>query len=133
MLRGEEGFMSLMLKYKKALELTNEYKFEDLSVEEGGGKLQIKGTAPYEMDKNLVWDAIKENAGWEGEIAANIKVANADIYGRYTVKAGDSLSKIAAKVLDKPGRYTEIFENNKDILKNPDVIHPGQVLKIPRK
>ena len=125
--------MSLMVKYKKALELTGEYKFDDLSVEEVGGKLQIKGTAPYAMEKDLVWDAIKENAGWEAEVAANIKVKNNDVYGRYTVKSGDTLGKIAARTLGKANRYTEIFENNKDILKNPDLIKPGQVLKIPQK
>jgi len=125
--------MALMLKYKKALELTGEFKFEDLSVEEVAGKLEIKGTAAYAMERDMVWDAIKENTGWEAEVAANIKVKNADAYGRYVVKSGDSLSKIAARTLGKAGRYTEIFEDNKDILKDPNLIKPGQVLKIPQK
>ncbi len=125
--------MALMVKYKKALEVTNEYKFSDLAVEEVAGKLQVKGTAQYEMDKNLFWDAVKENAGWENEVQAQIKVANNDVYGRYTVKSGDTLGKIAALVLGKANRYPEIFENNKDVLKNPDLIKPGQVLKIPKK
>ena len=125
--------MALMVKYKKALEVTNEYKFGDLSVEEVAGKLQVKGTAQHEMDKNLFWDAVKENAGWENEVAAQIQVANNDVYGRYTVKSGDTLGKIAGLVLGKANRYNEIFENNKDILKNADLIQPGQVLKIPQK
>lgn len=49
----------------------------------------------------------------------------------YTVVAGDSLSKIAKKIYGDPGRWKEIFETNKDTIKNPDLIHPGQVLKIP--
>jgi nucleoid-associated protein YgaU len=49
----------------------------------------------------------------------------------YTVVAGDSLSKIAKKLLGSANRWREIHELNKDAIKNPDLIHPGQVLKIP--
>jgi nucleoid-associated protein YgaU len=47
------------------------------------------------------------------------------------VVAGDSLSKIAKKIYGDGKRWKEIFEANKDKIKNPDLIHPGQVLKIP--
>lgn len=125
--------MALMEKYRDTLELSGELIGEDLEVSEETGKLHIKGSAAHEMEKNLVWDSIKSHAGWEGEVAASIKVKNADVYGRYTVKKGDTLSKIAERVLGKANRYREIFESNKDILKNPDLIHPGQVLVIPKK
>jgi nucleoid-associated protein YgaU len=125
--------MALMQKYRDTLELTGELIGEDLEVSEEAGKLHIKGTSAHEMEKNLVWDSIKSHDGWEGEVAASIKVKNADVYGRYTVKKGDTLSKIAERVLGKANRYREIFESNKDILKNPDLIHPGQVLVIPKK
>ena len=49
----------------------------------------------------------------------------------YTVVGGDSLSKIAKKIYGDASRWKEIFEANKDTVKNPDLIHPGQVLKIP--
>lgn len=49
----------------------------------------------------------------------------------YTVAAGDSLSKIAKKLYGDSGKWKRIFEANRDIIKNPDLIHPGQVLKIP--
>jgi nucleoid-associated protein YgaU len=49
----------------------------------------------------------------------------------YTVVAGDSLSKIAKKVYGKSSKWKVIFEANRDIVKDPDLIHPGQVLKIP--
>ena len=49
----------------------------------------------------------------------------------YTVVAGDSLSKIAKKLLGNANRWHEIHELNKDVVKNPNLIHPGQVLKIP--
>ena len=49
----------------------------------------------------------------------------------YTVVSGDTLSKIAKKLLGNANRWPEIHELNKDVVKNPDLIHPGQVLKIP--
>jgi nucleoid-associated protein YgaU len=49
----------------------------------------------------------------------------------YTVVAGDSLSKIAKNLLGNANRWCDIHELNKDTVKNPDLIHPGQVLKIP--
>ncbi|MEO7867002.1 MAG: LysM peptidoglycan-binding domain-containing protein [Candidatus Eisenbacteria bacterium] len=49
----------------------------------------------------------------------------------YVVKAGDSLSKIAKVVYGDVTAWRKIYEANRDIIKNPDLIHPGQVLKIP--
>jgi nucleoid-associated protein YgaU len=51
----------------------------------------------------------------------------------YTVVKGDSLSKIARRVYGDAGQWRRIFEANRDQIKNPDLIHPGQVLKIPPK
>ena len=49
----------------------------------------------------------------------------------YTVVAGDNLSKIAKHFYGDANKWKRIFEANHDTIKNPDVIHPGQVLKIP--
>ena len=49
----------------------------------------------------------------------------------YVVKAGDSLSKIAKEALGDASRWKEIFEANKDQIKDPNQIHPGQELRIP--
>ncbi len=51
----------------------------------------------------------------------------------YTVKPGDSLSKIAKALYGDAGKWTAIYEANKDSIKNPDLIHPGQVLKLPQE
>jgi nucleoid-associated protein YgaU len=48
-----------------------------------------------------------------------------------TVAAGDSLSKIAKRELGDANKWHAIFEANKDKIKDPDLIHPGQVLTIP--
>jgi nucleoid-associated protein YgaU len=49
----------------------------------------------------------------------------------YTVKKGDYLSKISKEVYGNANKYNIIFEANKPMLKNPDLIYPGQVLVIP--
>ncbi len=49
----------------------------------------------------------------------------------YEVKKGDSLSKIAEQYYGDKMLYPRIFEANKDILKDPNKIQPGQKLRIP--
>lgn len=49
----------------------------------------------------------------------------------YTVKSGDTLSKIAKAHYGDARKYPQIFEANKPLLKDPDKIYPGQVLRIP--
>jgi nucleoid-associated protein YgaU len=48
-----------------------------------------------------------------------------------TVKSGESLSKIAKRELGDASKWKAIYEANKDKIKDPDLIHPGQVLDIP--
>lgn len=50
----------------------------------------------------------------------------------YTVKSGDSLSKIAKKYYGNGAKYPVIFEANKEVIENPDLIYPGQRLRIPK-
>ena len=49
----------------------------------------------------------------------------------YTVKSGDSLSKIAKHFYGDASKWHRIYEANKDKIKNPDLIHPGQEFTIP--
>ena len=49
----------------------------------------------------------------------------------YTVRKGDSLSKIAKREYGDAQQWRRIYENNRDIIDNPDLIHPGQVLRLP--
>ena len=52
-------------------------------------------------------------------------------FATYTVKSGDSLSAIAKRIYGEAGQWHRIFEANRDKIKNPDLIQPGQELKIP--
>ena len=49
----------------------------------------------------------------------------------YTVVKGDSLSKIAKRFYGDAQQWRKIFEANKDQIKDPDLIHPGQTFRIP--
>jgi nucleoid-associated protein YgaU len=49
----------------------------------------------------------------------------------YTVQAGDSLSKIAKREYGDASQWKKIHEANRDLIKDPDLIHPGQTLKLP--
>jgi nucleoid-associated protein YgaU len=49
----------------------------------------------------------------------------------YTVRSGDSLSKIAHRIYGHSRHWRLIFDANRDQLDNPDLIQPGQVLQLP--
>jgi nucleoid-associated protein YgaU len=51
----------------------------------------------------------------------------------YTVKSGDSLSKIAKNFYGDAQEWRKIYDANKDQISNPDLIQPGWKLKIPQK
>jgi len=54
-------------------------------------------------------------------------------HATYVVVKGDSLSKIAAREYGDANKWRAIYEANKDLISDPDLIHPGQELTIPRK
>jgi nucleoid-associated protein YgaU len=120
-------------KYQSALSLAGELGFTGLDVKEEAGKLKIKGTAPYAFDKDLFWDKLKTVSTWQTDVEVNIGVQKTDVYGYYTVKPGDTLSKLAKAHLGDGKRYMEIFNLNKNILKDPDKIQVGQKLQLPAK
>lgn len=126
--------MGLRDKYAYAIS-TAKGKF-DGSAQEENGKLHFVGSVKTEEEKNEIWNAIKTIPDWKNEIIADIKVtgggtAAASSGKTYTVKAGDTLSKIAKDHLGNANAYLKIYEANRDQLSNPDLIKPGQVLKLP--
>ncbi|WP_201739449.1 LysM peptidoglycan-binding domain-containing protein [Dokdonia sinensis] len=119
-------------KYQNVLELGEQLNIQNGDVKEENGKLHITGTASNQYEKNQLWDAIKASGGENPQdIMADIKVADTSYYAKHTVQSGESLSRIAKHYYGDPMKYNAIFEANKNILKNPDVIHPDQELVIP--
>jgi nucleoid-associated protein YgaU len=129
--------MTLRDKYNHAIQVAKGFRMEG-SADEREGKLYFHGTVKNQEEANKIWDAIKTVPDWRNDIVGDIKVApGATAAGTgggqttYTVKAGDTLSKIAKEHLGDSNAYMAIFEANRDQLKDPNQIKPGQVLKIP--
>ena len=126
--------MGLRDTYAYAIQ-TAKGKFQG-NAEERDGKLHWKGTVATEAEKNEIWGAIKTIPTWQKDIVADIQVTGGAAAApasakTYTVKAGDTLSKVAKEHLGNAAAYMKIFELNKDQLSDPDKIKPGQVLRLP--
>jgi nucleoid-associated protein YgaU len=50
----------------------------------------------------------------------------------YTIVSGDSLSKIAKKYYGDALKWKTLFEANHEVIQNPDLIYPGQVIRVPK-
>lgn len=129
--------MDLRGKYDYAIQRAKKLGFQGAATQEGD-KLHFKGTVKSKDEENQIWTALKTIPDWKNDIIADIKVVEVaqpvgtSGAGRtYTVKSGDTLSKIAKEHLGDGNAYMKIFDANKDQLSDPDKIKPGQVLKIP--
>jgi nucleoid-associated protein YgaU len=128
--------MELRGRYKFAIDTAKSFRM-DGSAEERDGKLYFKGTVQTQEQANQIWDAIKTIPTWQQDIVADIKAVGSGASAppaasTYTVKSGDTLSKIARDQLGNANAYLEIFNANRDQLSDPDKVKPGQVLKIPQ-
>ena len=96
------------------------------------GVATIWGTAPNQKVKETTILAIGNVAG-VASVDDRIEVVEpAPEAVFYTVQKGDTLGKIARDHLGSAGRYPEIFEANQPLLEDPNLIYPGQVLRIPQ-
>ena len=127
--------MSVREKYQSLLDIAGQGGVGDLQVSEEGDVLHVSGTAPSEEAKQKLWDEYKriDPDMRSGDLVLNISVGGGQGGGgeeTYEVKSGDTLSKIGQH---HGVSWQAIFEANKDTLKDPDKIFPGQKLRIPRK
>lgn len=121
--------MSLKDKYKELTDLASNLGVADLQVREQDNVLYVDGTAKSADDKEKLWAAYgKIDPDFRSaDVVMNIEVAEG-ASTEYTVVGGDSLSKIGKA---HGVSWQAIYEANKDIIKNPDIIQPGWKLKIP--
>jgi nucleoid-associated protein YgaU len=128
---------TLKTKYSLALKTMTEAGVRLTNLHVQDGKLVVKGAAPSEMAKNEVWTAIKQADAKFPDITVELAVDSSlpvPLRGAsYTVKSGDTLSKIAKEFYGSASEYMRIFEANTDQLKDPNMIKVGQVLRIPAK
>jgi nucleoid-associated protein YgaU len=123
-------------KYQSLIDLANQSGVSNLQVSEDGDVLHVNGTAPSEEAKQKLWDEYNriDPDMRSGDLVMSIEVGGGGGGGSeetYTVKSGDSLSKIGQH---HGVAWREIYEANKDLIgDDPDKIQPGQTLHIPRK
>lgn len=93
---------------------------KDVLLTQTGTKLKDIGKLVIRADGTITNELVKEVPA--GESA-----------GVYTVKNGDTLSRIAKRELGSYDRWTEIYHANRSIVKNPNILLPGMQLVIPGK
>jgi nucleoid-associated protein YgaU len=131
-------------KYDPVVRLMHARGAQVRTIEMQGAKLLIKAEAPSADVKNAIWDEIKKVDPSYADLTADISVNPAAAAGQggpagavsapagsYTVQKGDTLSKISKQFYGDANKYKKIFDANRDQLKDPDKIQPGQVLRIP--
>ena len=127
-------------KYQSVLTLMNQLQVRLQNLHLQDNKLFLKGNAKTKSDSNRVWDQIKlvdKNYSQDlmAEITYDTDAATSQPASHTTqtctVKAGDTLSKIAKQHYGNANLYMKIFEANKELLRDPDKIQVGQVLKLP--
>jgi nucleoid-associated protein YgaU len=91
----------------------------------------VRGEAPDQATREKIVLCCG-NVQSVAQVHDEMTVAKAEPAGTFrTVKSGDTLSKIAKDAYGDANAYMKIFEANKPMLKHPDKIYPGQVLRIP--
>ena len=104
---------------------------EDMQLQFDDGVATVTGNVPNQAEKEKVILALGNTQGVSQVDDQMVVVEPAPEATFYTVQPGDSLSKIALAQYGDAMKYPAIFEANTPMLKNPDLIYPGQVLRIP--
>ncbi len=120
--------MALADKYQSVVDAANQGGVTEMNVQEQGGVLYITGTAPSESAKQAVWDArtALDPDMRESDLVLTIAVSDESFY---EVKKGDNMTHIAR---DHGVSLQALEAANKDIVRNPNLIFPGQKLVIPK-
>ena len=138
-----DRFAELKAKYQSVMNFIQQQPNTQLqNVNMEGDKLLIRANAPSQEVKNKIWDQIKLVDPSFSDLIADIQAPAAAAAAAaaggatsgartYTVKPGDSLSKISQEFYGHANQYMKIFEANKDKLADPDKVRAGMQLVIP--
>jgi hypothetical protein len=128
--KKESSVEEMMNALRKAVE-DLKIPIENMDLELDDDKVIVYGQCESQADKEKIVLALGNVEGI-ATVDDRISVVNPEPEAKfYEVKKGDSLSKIAKEYYGDPMKYPVIFEANKPMLKDPNLIYPGQVLRIP--
>jgi nucleoid-associated protein YgaU len=120
------SFEELQSKYQAVLDKGHDVGLSVQNLNLEGDKLLIRGVVPSDHAKNELWNAIKSV---DASVSDAIIDVNVQSGLSYTVKSGDTLSKIAKRFYGDANHYHQIAAANG--IDNPDRIDVGQELKLP--
>ncbi|PLX84215.1 MAG: peptidoglycan-binding protein LysM [Desulfuromonas sp.] len=104
---------------------------DNLAITFNSGIATVRGTAPTQEEKEKILLALGNTRG-VAKVDDQLQVSKREPEATfYTVTSGDTLSKIAKNFYGDSNRYMLIFEANRPMLKDPNKIYPGQMLRIP--
>jgi nucleoid-associated protein YgaU len=122
--------MALQQKYQDLINSAQTSGTANLQVREQNNVLYVDGQVPSEEVKQKLWDLYNriDPDYRSGDLVMNLTVAGGG-ETEYEVVSGDSLSKIGKKF---GVAWKDIYEANRNVISNPDLIQPGWKLKIPK-
>jgi LysM repeat protein len=140
--KAQKRFDELKQKYLTALNVADREQIEFYNLHVQDDKLHIRGIAPSLEARNKFGEQLKLVDAAESDVVAEIDIretqaAAAAVGGgsapavTYTVKSGDTLSKISKEYYGSSDEYMRVFYANRDKLNDPDKIQVGQQLTIP--
>lgn len=105
----------------------------NLQVKDVGGMTAVYGSVANEADKQKAEQAIESKVGKiSNHIEVQVSPGSGGSASSYTVKTGDTLSKIAKEQYGDASQWKRIHAANADLIRDPDKIQPGWTLTIPR-
>jgi nucleoid-associated protein YgaU len=108
-------------------------KVSDLQVEFDDGVVKMSGSCDSQETKEKAVLLAGNLKGVEKVNDDNLTAPPAaEQFQFYTIQSGDSLSKIAKRYYGDAMKYPVLFEANREIIKDPNLIYPGQVLRVPK-
>lgn len=112
-------------------------QIQNLNVFHKDGTVWLSGTAPSQAAKQkavLLAGNIKgvEKVNDDGLAVIENAPADEHEYTFYEIQSGDSLSKIAREHYGDANKWQTLFEANREVIEDPDLIYPGQKIRVPK-
>ncbi len=128
----EELFRKQKLFLLKSVVDNTGIKVKNLELDLNDDTVTVYGQVKKQADKERLILSLG-NVGGIASVDDRISVDKEEPAAEfYTVKKGDSLSKIAKRYYGDPMKYKQLFEANQPLLKDPNKVYPGQQIRIPK-